>query len=58
MAGGGVRITLESGPQRGNSGVTYKKTAFSESKSSPITGLNRPECSRRLRLPDIKTFGT
>jgi hypothetical protein len=29
-----------------------------KSKSNPITGLDRPEGSRRLRLPDFKTIGT
>jgi hypothetical protein len=27
-------------------------------KSNPITGLEGPEGSRRLRLPDFKTIGT
>jgi hypothetical protein len=28
------------------------------SESNPITGLDSPEGSRRLRLPDFKTIGT
>jgi hypothetical protein len=27
-------------------------------KSNPITDLDSPESSRRLRLPDFKTIGT
>jgi hypothetical protein len=29
-----------------------------QSKSNPITSLDRTKCSMRLRLPDIKTVGT
>jgi hypothetical protein len=29
-----------------------------ERYSNPITGLDRPEGSKKLRLPDFKTIGT